>query len=96
MLALTRSLAAELGPDGVRVNAVCPGYIATPMLERSLADPHRARNMAALTMLKRIGRPEEIGSVVRFLLSDEASFITGATLTVDGGVTANDAMVVLT
>src|SRR5690348_11424501 len=55
VLALTRSLAAQLGPDGVRVNTVCPGYIATPMLQRSLADEQRARNMAALTMLKRIG-----------------------------------------
>lgn len=95
VLALTRSLAAELGSDGVRVNAVCPGYIETPMLRRSLADEQRARNMAALTMLKRVGQPDEIGSVVRFLLSAEAGFITGATITVDGGVTANDAMVAL-
>lgn len=95
VLGLTRSLAAELGPDGVRVNSVCPGYIATPMLQRSLADEKRAHNMSSLAMLRRVGQPSEIGSVVRFLLSDEASFITGATLHVDGGVLANDAMVVM-
>jgi NAD(P)-dependent dehydrogenase (short-subunit alcohol dehydrogenase family) len=90
LVGLTRSLAMELGPRGVRVNAVCPGYIDTPMLAPTLALDGVRDHFAASTVLGRLGAPADIGKVVRFLLSDEASFVTGAAVAVDGGVTAID------
>jgi NAD(P)-dependent dehydrogenase (short-subunit alcohol dehydrogenase family) len=90
LVGLTRSLAMELGPKGVRVNAVCPGYIDTPMLAPTLAIDGVRDHFASSGVLGRIGAPADIGRVVRFLLSDEASFVTGVALAVDGGVTAID------
>jgi len=75
---LTRALAAEYGPQGIRVNAVAPGTIATG---RGDAAPQ----LAALHALDRLGRPEEVAAAIAHLLSDDASFITGATVPVDGG-----------
>ena len=90
VLGLTRSMAAQFGPSGVRVNAVCPGYIDTPMLRRSLADERRGAQMRGSALLGRAGLPSEVASVVRFLLDEEAGFVTGSTVFVDGGVTASD------
>lgn len=83
--ALTRALAAELGPAGVTVNAVAPGYFATESNSEAVADPEVAAWLGRRTSLGRWGRASEIGGAVVFLASDAASYITGCTLPVDGG-----------
>ncbi len=85
--ALTRILAKEEGPHGIRVNAVAPGPIATDMLGESLSamGPERAEAFVRSVPLGRTGRPEEIAAVVRFLVSDEASYLTGQVIYVNGG-----------
>jgi NAD(P)-dependent dehydrogenase (short-subunit alcohol dehydrogenase family) len=89
LVGLTRSMAARLGPLGIRANAICPGYIDTPMLA-SVSNPEVVARQIDSSMLGRLGRPEDIGRVARFLLSDDAAFITGQAIVVDGGVTAID------
>lgn len=81
----TRVLATELAPDGVRVNALAPGLIATAMTEPTRADPKRLEAFLAHVPMKRVGEPEELAGPVVFLCSDAASYITGAILPVDGG-----------
>jgi NAD(P)-dependent dehydrogenase (short-subunit alcohol dehydrogenase family) len=88
MLGLVRSFAHQLGPDGIRVNAICPGYIDTPMLAGTLVIDGMREQMAGQSLLGRIGDPADIARAARFLLSDDAAFVTGTHLVVDGGVTA--------
>ncbi len=83
---LTQTLAIEYGAQNIRVNAVCPGYIDTPLLKDIPDDKKRA--LVALHPIGRLGRAEEVASVVLFLASDESSFVTGASILVDGGYTA--------
>jgi len=84
----TRALATELAPDGVRVNALAPGIIATAMTEATRADPKKLEGFLTHVPMKRVGQPEELVGPVVFLCSDAASYVTGAVLAVDGGYLA--------
>jgi len=92
MIGLTRALALEHGRDGIRVNAVCPGYIDTPMMDawlRAQADPSATlRQVLSVHPLGRMGTPRDIAEAVLFLASDAASFISGTFLVVDGAMSA--------
>ncbi|MFQ5959068.1 MAG: SDR family oxidoreductase [Alphaproteobacteria bacterium] len=89
LAALTRALAAELGPQGITCNAIAPGYITTEMTAELAANPEFDAFLKTHTPLRRWGRPEEIGSVAVFLASDAASYVNGHTLVVDGGLTTS-------
>jgi NAD(P)-dependent dehydrogenase (short-subunit alcohol dehydrogenase family) len=89
---LTRTMAVELGPRGVRVNALCPGYVDTPLnreIAATIDNPAFAADYARDSIpLGRAGRADEVAAAYAFLASDDASFVTGATLVIDGGQTA--------
>jgi 3-oxoacyl-[acyl-carrier protein] reductase len=83
-VALTQSLAKEVARLGITVNAVCPGYVETEALSQLAGDARQAAQMKI--PMRRFGRPEEVAAAVKFLASDEAGYITGSTLKVDGGI----------
>ena len=85
---LSKSLAGKWGADGIRVNTIAPGWIETPMTEAIRGDRVREPAILSRTPLGRWGKPSEVGALVSWLLSDEASFITGGLYTVDGGYSA--------
>jgi NAD(P)-dependent dehydrogenase (short-subunit alcohol dehydrogenase family) len=88
ILGVMRSIAHRFALEGFRVNAVCPGAVATPLLAPALELPGFRQQLEERTPLKRVSTPDEIARPIRFLLSDEASFVTGTYLTIDGGLTS--------
>lgn len=92
VVALARQIAADYGP-ALRINSICPGPVDTPLIHESASafpDPARAvSDAAASTLMKRLGNPDDIASLALFLVSDEASWITGSTFTIDGGALTN-------
>jgi NAD(P)-dependent dehydrogenase (short-subunit alcohol dehydrogenase family) len=86
IVGLTRALALDLGPQGVTVNAICPGVIGTPLLLAATTETFR-REALDRTPLRRLGRPEDVAAMITFLVSPNARWITGTVLPVDGGLT---------
>ena len=88
IITMTKDMANSLGAHGIRVNALCPGFIYTHMTRTLTEDPEWLRRMLAMEPLGRLGQPEEVAKAALFLASDDASFITGVALPVDGGYTS--------
>jgi meso-butanediol dehydrogenase / (S,S)-butanediol dehydrogenase / diacetyl reductase len=91
IVALTRQMAMDYANRGVRVNAVCPGFVRTPFTAALTSDPEKERRLIKLHPLGRLGEPSDIAQAMLFLASDESSWMTGQCLTIDGGFTAGHA-----
>jgi NAD(P)-dependent dehydrogenase (short-subunit alcohol dehydrogenase family) len=87
MISMTQSLAVELGPSGIRVNAIAPGLIETKLAAALTSSPELVERITSRAAIPRIGQPEELAGAALFLASDAASYVTGHTLVVDGGLT---------
>ena len=86
---LTREIAVDYASNGVRVNCICPGFVETPMTDEYLDQEQFYEFVHGQTPMGRVAQPEEIGGLAMFLASDEASYITGANIPLDGGWTAH-------
>jgi NAD(P)-dependent dehydrogenase (short-subunit alcohol dehydrogenase family) len=85
IVAMTEGMALELAPFNIRVNAISPGMIETPMIDPVKSDPKMMEGMLARVPMHRVGKPEEVSNLVLFLASDKSSYMTGSTIVVDGG-----------
>ncbi len=83
--AMTEALALELAPYNIRINAIAPGMIDTPMIDTVKSDPKTLEGLMARVPMKRVGKPEEVSNLVLFLASDASSYMTGSTVVIDGG-----------
>ncbi len=88
VLAMTREIAVEYGRQGIRANSLCPGPVSTPMLEELMSDPERKARRVVHIPMGRLGQAEELAKAALFLASDDSSYMTGAQLVIDGGITA--------